>query len=241
MSSNAQSSETTLKRVLKQIRANILYGLVLLLPVAASVFVIGKLFQWFDSWIYLVTPVALHNRIIPGMGVFFLLAGTYALGAIARNYLGKRFLKLGNTLLQKIPLFNKIYSILRQITDTFTGRTPNKLDKVVLIKFPNDSMYSLAFITSRTNTSVAQSTGKNLVSVFLPNAPNPTTGFLLYMSEDDVIPTDISMETAFKLIMSAGAVTSDNVKTVSAPLQIKDIASFLKLFKPPEKQDDNIH
>jgi uncharacterized membrane protein len=241
MNNSTLSIKNISGRILKNIRSNIFYGIVLLVPVVASVFIIEKLFQWFDSWIYLVVPDALSSRIIPGMGIVVLLAVTYILGAVARNYLGKRFLKLGNALLHKIPLFNKIYGLLRQIIDTFAGQKHNKLDKVVLVKFPNDTMYSLAFITSHSNVAVSQATGKNLISVFLPNAPNPTSGFLLYVSEDDVLSTDISIETAFKLIMSGGVVTPDSTTTTDTSIHIKDINSFINLFKPPEKQTPDAH
>jgi uncharacterized membrane protein len=110
-----------LKHFTKQIRSNILYGFFLLLPLVTSIFIIAKLFNWMDSWIYLVMPKLLRPEIPRGAGFVILLTGTYLLGLIARNYIGKRLLQFGNGLIIKIPFFNKIYGILKQVVDAIAS------------------------------------------------------------------------------------------------------------------------
>jgi uncharacterized membrane protein len=220
----------------KQIRSNILYGFFLLLPGVASILIIAKLFNWMDSWIYLVVPKSLHLDIPRGVGLVVLLLGTYLLGVFARNYIGKRLLHIGNSFLTKIPLFNKIYGVLKQVTDAIANPKKKVLDKIVLIEFPQKGSYCLAFVTSRQTTAVSKAMGEPMISVFLPKVPNPAAGFLMYMPASKVIEIDMTMETALKLIMSAGMVTSDKPDTMGATVSLEELPSLLRIFKPPKKQ-----
>jgi uncharacterized membrane protein len=219
----------------RQARSNILYGIFLLLPIVASVFIIVKLFHWMDSWIYLVAPSSIRKDILPGMGVIALLTGTYLLGALARNYIGKRLLQFGNAVLKRIPFFNKIYGVLKQVVDAIASPKKKVLDKVVLIEFPKDGSYCLAFVTSRENAAISKAAGSPMVSVFLPKVPNPAAGFLLYVPASKVYEVDMSMETALKLIMSAGVVTPDKKQPAHKTVTLQDLPSLLNVFKPPKK------
>jgi uncharacterized membrane protein len=220
----------------KQVRSNILYGFFLLLPMVASIFIIVKLFHWMDSWIYLVLPKSLRGDILPGMGVVILLIGTYLLGAFARNYIGSRLLQLGNAVINKIPFFNKIYGILKQVVDAVASPKKKVLDKVVLIEFPQKGSHCLAFVTSRENSAISKAAGTDMISVFLPKVPNPASGFLFYIEASKVTEVDISMETALKLIMSAGVVTPDAKDPVKNGVRMQDLPSLLRIFKPPKKE-----
>jgi uncharacterized membrane protein len=220
----------------KQIRSNILYGIFLLLPLLVTVFIIVKLFHWMDSWIYLVIPKSLRSDIIPGMGLIAVLVITYSLGLIARNFLGKRLLQFGNEIIKRIPFFNKIYSIIKQVVDAIASPKKKILDKVVLIEFPHPGSYCLAFVTSRENKEISKAAGDKMISVFLPKAPNPASGFLFYVPESKVTEVNIGMETAMKLIMSAGVVTPDKKEPVRDITEIKDLSSLINLFKPPKKE-----
>jgi uncharacterized membrane protein len=221
---------------IRQVRSNILYGVFLVLPIVASVFIIMKLFHWMDSWIYLVAPNSLRKDILPGMGIVVLLGGTYLLGAFARMWVGKRLLHFGNELFKKIPLFNKIYGVLKQVVDAIASPKKKVLDKVVLIEFPQEGSYCLAFVTSRENAAISKATGSQMISVFLPKVPNPASGFLFYVPASKVTEVDISMETAIKLIMSAGVVTPDKKNAPEPTATLQDLPSLLRIFKPPKKQ-----
>jgi uncharacterized membrane protein len=226
----------TMQRFGKQIRSNILYGFFLLLPLVASIFIIAKLFTWMDSWIYLISPKQYRMAIPHGVGFVVLLLGTYLLGSVARNYLGKRLLQFGNSLLTKIPFFNKIYGVLKQVVDAIASPKKKVLDKVVLIEFPHKGSYCLAFVTSRQNKAISKAAGSPMVSVFLPKVPNPATGFLFYLPASEVIEIDMKMETALKLLMSAGVVTSDKPDSTPPTVTLEDLPSLLRIFKPPKKQ-----
>jgi uncharacterized membrane protein len=226
----------TMTHLAKQIRSNILYGFFLLLPVVASVFILVKLFNWMDSWIYLIAPKSFRIEIPRGMGILVLLLGTYLLGLFARNYIGKRLLHIGNAFFAKIPFFNKIYSVLKQVVDAIANPKKKVLDKVVLIEFPHKGSYCLAFVTSRQNTIVSKAAGSPMISVFLPKVPNPTAGFLLYVPASQVVEVDMSMETALKLIMSGGLFTSDKKEVTGSTVSLEDLPSLLRIFKPPKKE-----
>ena len=226
----------TMRHFAKQIRSNIFYGFFLLLPLVASVFIIAKLFMWMDSWIYLVVPKSLGIDIPHGLGFIVLLMGTYLLGVIARNYIGKRLLHIGNAFLGKIPFFNKIYGVLKQVVDAIASPKKKVLDKVVLIEFPHKGSYCLAFVTSRQNKAVSNAAGSPMISVFLPKVPNPATGFLFYVPANEVIEIDMSMETALKLLLSAGVVTPDKPEVMGSTVTLEDLPSLLRIFKPPKKE-----
>ena len=227
---------TRITHIAKQIRSNIFYGIFLLLPVVASILILAQLFHWMDSWIYLITPKSLRAEIPRGVGFVILLLGTYLLGLFARNYIGKQLLHLGNSFLGKIPFFNKIYSVLKQVVDAIASPKKKILDKVVLIQYPRPGSYCLAFVTSRQNKAVATATGSPMISVFLPTVPNPTTGFLFYIPANEVIEVNISVENAFKLFMSAGVVTPDKKEEIASTVTIQDLPSLLRIFKPPKKE-----
>jgi uncharacterized membrane protein len=224
-----------MKNLGKQIRSNILYGFFLLLPLVVSVFVIVKLFMWMDSWIFLISPKQYRQFIPHGAGFVLLILGTYLLGSFARFYIGKRLLQFGNSLIIKIPFFNKIYGVLKQVVDAVASPKKKVLDKVVLIEFPHKGSYCLAFVTSRQNKAVSTAAGAPMISVFLPKVPNPATGFLLYLPASEVVEVDMSMETALKLLMSAGVVTPDKQEAAEQPVTIQDLPSLLRAFKPPKK------
>jgi uncharacterized membrane protein len=226
-----------LSSFVKQVKSNILYGVFLLLPLVVSIFIMVKLFHWMDSWLYLSAPATMRRYIFPGMGIFVLLLGTYMLGAFARNYIGRRLLGFGNMIIRRIPFFNKIYEVLKQVMEAIAGPKKNVLDKVVLVEFPREGSYCLAFVTSRVNTAISKAAGSDLISIFLPTAPNPASGFLIYMPASKVHDIDISMEMAIKLIMSAGVVNPDNQATMKSPDDITDIKSLIGILKPPKKSD----
>ena len=220
----------------KQVRSNIIYGFFVLLPMAVTVFIIVKLFHWMDGWINLVIPKSAHINIVPGMGVIALLGGTYALGLFARNYFGGRLLDFGNAVIKRIPLINKIYGILKQVVDAIASPKKKVLDKVVLIEFPHKGSFCLGFVTSRENAAISKAAGSDMISVFLPKAPSPASGFLFYLPASKVIEVDISMETALKLIMSAGVVTPDQKEAPARSMRLQDVPALLRIFKPRKKE-----
>jgi uncharacterized membrane protein len=220
----------------KQVRNNILAGFFLLLPIFASVLILYKLFKLLDSWAYFAVPASQRGHILPGMGLVALIVVAWLTGAIARNFIGRRLMNAGNSLLKKIPFFNKIYGILKQIVDAVASPKKKVFNRVVLIEFPEKGSYCLAFVTARENREISSKTGEKMVGVFLPKVPNPTAGFLIFVPESKLVDVNISIEAAIKLVVSGGVVSAENrERAEETPEEPLTLASLGRLFRPGKR------
>ena len=144
---------------------------------------------------------------IPGLEIIISLFLITLIGWLSLSFLGKKLLDLFNNLLKKIPILRTIYSAIGQMTQTFTKNDSNKKN-VVLIEYPRKGSWAVGFATKDNTGEIKSKTKKNLVNVFVPTTPNPTSGFLLMFPKEEVIYLDMTFEEASKFIVSAG--TSDN-------------------------------
>jgi uncharacterized membrane protein len=144
-----------------------------------------------------------------GAGVLVLAVLLVALvGQLARNYVGKRLIEIGDDVLLRVPLLNKIYGTTKQVKEALVGNK-SSFKQTVLVEFPRPGIYSLGFVTSDQPNEVQLKTRKNVWSVFVPTTPNPTTGFLIFVAESEVIRLDLSVADAIKSIISLGTVAPD--------------------------------
>ena len=143
---------------------------------------------------------------IPGLEIIISLFLITVIGWLSLSFLGKKLLDLFNSILQRIPILRTIYSAIGQMTQTFTQNDTNKKN-VVLIEYPRKGSWAVGFATKDNTGEIKSKTNKNLVNVFVPTTPNPTSGFLLMFPKEEVIYLDMSFEEASKFIVSAG--TSD--------------------------------
>jgi len=128
------------------------------------------------------------------------------IGWLAQYYFGRKLIKLSDYFFDKIPIFNRILKMLRQIGDAFFTGQKDFFKKAVLIEYPRKGMYSIAFFTGENNEEINGNVDKEMVSVFLPTTPNPTSGFMLFVPKEEIIVLDMNIEDALKLIISGGAV-----------------------------------
>lgn len=146
---------------------------------------------------------------VPGLGTIVTLVLIYLCGLITKSYFGNKLVKWGERFLDKIPFFRSIYQATKQVADNMFMDRNRSFKKVVLFQFPSKNVYSIGFITGVPNGEFRAkvSSDRNYVSVFMPTAPNPTTGLYMIMPEDELIYMDMSVEEAFTLIISTGIVT----------------------------------
>ena len=141
------------------------------------------------------------------------------LGVIARHLFGHELVRAWEKLLARVPIARSIYSGVKQLFEAiFSAGTRSRFNRVVLIEYPRRGIYALAFTTGAARGVVQEATEKQMINCFLPTTPNPTSGFYLLVPEDEVIETHLSVEDAFKLVMSAGLVTPESAGTVAAPV-----------------------
>lgn len=215
-----------LKRFAKQVRSNIIAGILLLIPLVLSIIILIKLFQWVDS----VLPSIIGADWIPGLGVLVILAIAYSAGLTAKNFFGKKLINTGNAIIANIPILNKVYLAIQQIVDAATLSNKGLFERAVLIEFPRPGSFGLGFVTCDKNHEFSIKAGQKLVSVFVPTTPNPTSGFLLYIPENELIDLNLPVEAAIKLVVSGGILSVDDAtkSNHTAPSSIKEWGGLFK-------------
>ena len=147
---------------------------------------------------------------MPGVGIISLLLLTVFTGMVARNYVGRKVVNFGDRIVEGIPLINRVYSAIKQISQAFLASKREVFQKAVLFEYPRKGIYSIGFYTQDTRGAVQESIDNDVVSVFLPTTPNPTSGFLLFVPKSEIVELDLSIEEALKLIISGGAIVPKN-------------------------------
>jgi len=194
----------------KKIRTYFITGLLVLTPLVLTIFIIWKLFIGIDGLLQGFISNMLERVGVPatkyGLGFISVILLILLTGLIARNYFGRKVIKLGENVLSKIPLISRIYMAIQQISNAFLSEKREVFKKAVLIEYPRKGIYSIGFFTQDTRGEVQERLNRDVVSVFLPTTPNPTSGFLLFVPKSDVTELDISIEEALKLVISGGAI-----------------------------------
>jgi len=189
---------------MKKFRTIIVAGLLVWVPLGATIFVLRLLISLFgnlDSWLsdQLGLPIA-------GIGILLALLVLLGTGLIAANYFGKRIVSFWESLLERIPLVRNIYSAVKRFAEIVLSDSSQSFSKVLLIEYPRKGLYSLSFQTSQDLGEVQGKTGEDLVCVFVPTTPNPTSGLILMVPKQDVIELDMGVEDALKMVISLGVV-----------------------------------
>lgn len=200
-------------------RKYLMAGLLVWLPLGVTVLVINFLIETFDQVLILLPsayrPDELLGYHIPGFGLLMTAVVILVTGMIVANYLGEKLVGFWEGLLSRIPLVRSIYSAVKQVTEAFVG-SEQSFQKAYLVEYPRRGTWTLAFQTS-TKTGEAQiKTGLNsVVNVFVPTTPNPTSGFFLMVAKNDLVPLDMSVEQALKMIISGGVVVPELQETAT--------------------------
>jgi len=203
----------------KKIQGYFIAGLLVLTPLALTVYVVWQLFFWIDGllnhyvssvifrWLHLTT----QRNSIPGLGLLALILLILVVGFVARNYFGNKLISFGEQLLQRIPVVRHIYTTFQQISQAFLADQSEVFKKAALFEYPRKGIYSIGFITQDTRGLVQDAIKKDVYSIFLPTTPNPTSGFLLFIPKKDVTLLNISVEEALKLVISGGAIVPHEI------------------------------
>ncbi len=207
---NGEQVQQTKRTLMARLRRYLLTGLVVWIPLGVTLFIFQLFIGYMDRLLLVFPhawqPVQLVGFNIPGLGVILALLILLLTGFIASNYLGRALLNLGAELLEHIPLVRSVYSAAKQISDTMFSNKGRSFSKVVLIRYPQQETWSLAFQTSESLGEVNKKLPEHMVSVFVPTTPNPTSGFLLMVPQDDMIELEMSVDDALKMIISLGVI-----------------------------------
>lgn len=199
--------------LLARLRSNFLTGIVVILPVALTIWLIWSLVGWVDSVVLPLVPARFRpenyiNINLRGVGLIIFLVFTITVGWIAKGLIGRSLIGVAEGLVERMPVVRSVYSGLKQIAETVFAQSDRSFEKACMIEYPRRGVWGIGFISTSAKGEIQQRspTGGELVSVFLPTTPNPTSGFLLYVPREDVVELDMSVEDAAKLIISAGLV-----------------------------------
>ena len=198
------SNRNIKKSIFAKIRNNFIAGIVVLIPIGITLY----LTLFFIRVTGNIIPKELNpnNYLpfnIPGVEILIALFFITLIGWLSLSFLGKKFFELFNRILKKIPILRTIYSAIGQMTESFT-KTDNKQKSVVLLEYPRKGVWAVGFATKENTGIIKEKVKEELINVFVPTTPNPTSGFLLMIPKKDLIYLDVTFEQASKFIVSAG-------------------------------------
>tara|TARA_B100000575_G_scaffold278392_1_gene265660 strand:- start:107 stop:721 length:615 start_codon:yes stop_codon:yes gene_type:complete len=192
------------KSIFAKIRNNFIAGVVVLIPIGITLYL--TLFIIRISGKVIPKEINPNNYLpfnIPGVEILIALLIITVIGWVSLSFLGKKFFELFNNILKKIPILRTIYSAIGQMTESFT-KTDNKQKSVVLLEYPRKGIWAVGFATKENQGIIKEKVKEDIINVFLPTTPNPTSGFLLMVPKKDLIYLDVNFEQASKFIVSAG-------------------------------------
>ncbi len=214
-------------RVAGAIRRYFLTGLLAIIPIWGTYLVLKTLLETLDGFVGGTLREYLPHY-IPGLGIIVLLLLIFAVGLLTANYLGQRLVAWGEEIMEHLPIVRSIYSTIKSMVNMVSTSGKENFRRVVLIEFPRKGQYSLAFVTGMTQGEVQQLTHEKVLNVYVPTTPNPTSGYLLFVPESEIIPVSMTVEDGMKMIISGGLYTpppheipKNNNEILSQALQSK--------------------
>jgi uncharacterized membrane protein len=204
-------------RTLHRLRNYFLTGLIIAAPLFLTVYLTWAFVVWIDSWVTPVIPERYNPNTylpfeIPGFGLIVAILFLTLLGFLTANFVGRKLVSWGEYILGRMPIVRNLHGGLKQIFETVLSSRAKSFQTVGLIEYPRKGLWALVFIASKTRGEVSHKldvADDPMISVFLPTTPNPTSGFLLFVRESEVLRLDMSVEEGAKLVISAGLVTPE--------------------------------
>ncbi len=238
-SSSPSSDQPLGNRLQQDLKNDLIAGLLVVIPLATTIWLattvsrfvlafltsIPKQFNPFNT----LNPL-LQDLINLGVGLLVPLLGILLIGLMARNIVGRWLLEFGEGTLLRIPLAGSVYKTLKQLLETFLQGNSSRFRRVVLVEYPREGLYAVGFVTGVIGTAIQSDFGEKMLSVFIPTAPNPTTGWYAVVPERLVKDIDLSVEDAFRTIISAGIVSPDERE----PNSNRSFANLLAQLRAPQ-------
>ena len=208
-----------------RLRAYFLAGILVTAPLAITIALASWLIEFVDSRIVPLIPLRYNPDVylkellgyeigIPGLGLIVLIVFITLVGAMTAGFLGRFVIRLGENMLNRMPVIRGIYGASKQILETVLKHQSKAFRQAVLVEYPRRGIWAVAFITGRTEGEVQNLISDDLINIFLPTTPNPTSGFLLFVPKEDMILLDMSVEEAIKMVISGGIVTPPDRRSV---------------------------
>ncbi|OYY73672.1 MAG: hypothetical protein B7Y40_08510 [Gammaproteobacteria bacterium 28-57-27] len=202
------------------IRRYLVAGLLIWAPLAATGWIVVTLVNLMDMSLLLLPsdyrPSHWLPFPIPGLGIVLALSILLLTGLVAANYLGRRLVGLGESILDRIPFVRSIYSGIKQLLETFLSKDSRSFRKVLLVEYPSKGLWTLAFLAGDPVGEIQQKTASEVLTIYVPTAPNPTSGYVIFVPKDEAIELEMSVEDAMRMIVSLGMVVPAASKAEAA-------------------------
>lgn len=190
----------------------LLAGSLVWVPIIATLWIVNILVGLFDKLFTIIPlkyqPSTLLGMHIPGISILFAVIVVLLTGVLVTNILGNKIMQWSDEFFRHIPFVGSLYSTIKQVTQTLMASDGKSFRQVVLIEYPREGLWSIAFLTSDVSDEINQAADSELVSVFIPTTPNPTSGFLILAPKDKVKNLEMSVDEAFKIVVSLGTLHS---------------------------------
>lgn len=201
-----------------RMRNYFLTGILVTAPVTITVWLSWQILQFFDRTVRGLVPVEWYpDFAVPGLGLLVVFFGLTLVGFLTAGILGRFFLHTSERILSSMPVVRSVYSAIKQILETVLKQKATAFRQVVLIEYPRKDIWAVGFVSGPTKGEVYRTLDQDLVNVFLPTTPNPTSGFLLFVPKDDVKVLSMSIEEGIKLVVSGGIVSPTDNGAEGAP------------------------
>ena len=200
---------------MKRLRNYFISGLLFWVPLALTVFVVKFFLELINNLVpqkYLPEAIFNLDTTIPGSGIILVLIVILITGVLVTNILGRKLVALWERVLNKIPGFRNVYNVLKKVSDTVFNTSTESFRKAFLIQYPSKGIWVIAFQSGDYRGEAKAIIGEEIMNLFVPTTPNPTSGFFVMLAKKDAFELDMSVEEAFKLVISAGVVTPNSVK-----------------------------
>lgn len=188
-------------------------GILVTAPVALTFYLVIELFKWVDASVIQFIPEKYNPETylsygLPGLGILLLVVVFVLIGMLATNILGRWLMSFGQRLIEKTPVISGVYSALKKLFETLLGQgTTSAFRKAVLVEYPRKGVWTIAFITTPVYEGFEHLLPQDMVTIYVPTTPNPTSGFMLYVPKKEIKELDMRVDDAFKLLVSTGIVT----------------------------------
>ena len=213
-----------------KLRTYFLTGIIVTAPIAITGYVTWAFVDWVDEHVTPLFPLRYHPETylpfsLPGLGVVVMLVFITLVGFLTANLFGRTLLRVGERVVNRMPVVRGIYSALKQIFETVISQSSRSFREAVLVQYPRAGTWTIGFVTGETQGEVRRAIGEDLVNVYVPTTPNPTSGFLLFVPRRDLIFLDMPVDEAAKFVISVGVVEASEQarKSTLRPAVARDI------------------
>jgi uncharacterized membrane protein len=194
-----------------RLRAYFLTGIIVTAPIGITMFLVWEFISFLDTRVVALLPTPYNPETylpfsVPGLGLLIMLAFLTFVGMLAAGLAGRTLVRMGEHLLSRMPVIRSVYGTLKQIFETVLAQSSRSFREVVLVEYPRRGVGAIGFVTGPTRGEIQDMSDEELMNVFLPTTPNPTSGFLLFVPKKDLIHLDMSIEEGIKMVISGGIV-----------------------------------